>query len=165
MKDTKMDQLQQIIKETPWLMDALEVLSSCGEEEALIGAGAIRNLVWNRLHGAGESAIPDDLDVVFFDAEVEVGELEEELLGKLRLHEPELPWEVTNQAHVHHWYAEDLALCLAEVGEFEEARPYFLRALTIRKMRRDTDLIRSTEDALSELASRLQNPRPHTNSV
>ena len=138
LKQSQAQQLRQVIRESPWLIRALDALSNCGGECAYIGAGAIRNLLWDRLHGTVESAIPDDLDVVFFDANVKRGEAEETLLRKLRSKEPELPWDVTNQAYVHHWYAEHLGFSVPPFDSLEDAIKAWPETATAIAARRDT---------------------------
>lgn len=114
-------QLESIVTGTPWLMHALEVVARCSGAQAFIGAGAVRNVVWDRLHGIQASAVPSDIDVVFFDAADEAGAGERELLSRLRESEPALQWEVTNQAYVHVWYREKLGYPLAAFESVEEA--------------------------------------------
>lgn len=70
-----------------------------------IGAGAVRNLVWDHLHGHPSPSRLPDIDLAYFDAAEPPGWKRE------RDHErciaracPDLPWEVTNQAHVHLWF-------------------------------------------------------------
>lgn len=83
-------------------MRALGLKSWC------IGAGAVRSLVWDDLHGFAEPTPLDDVDVVYFDPAVEGVEHDAAVENRLRLAVPSMAWEVTNQATVHHWFARHL---------------------------------------------------------
>ena len=50
------------------LMAALRAVRSLGLRSWCIGAGAIRSLVWDVLHGFDRRSAVEDLDVVYFDA-------------------------------------------------------------------------------------------------
>lgn len=49
------------------LMAALRAVRSLGLRSWCIGAGAIRSLVWDTLHGFDQRSAVEDLDVVYFD--------------------------------------------------------------------------------------------------
>lgn len=69
----------------------------CCPPQWAIGAGALRNLVWNRLTGRRNP--PADVDVVFF------GDAQETAVEEcLRRCLPEVPWQAKDQALVHIWY-------------------------------------------------------------
>jgi hypothetical protein len=70
----------------------------------LIGAGAVRNAVWDRLHGFAEPTPPGDVDLAFFDPTALSAARNEEVESALRERAPDLPWEAINQAAVHLWY-------------------------------------------------------------
>ena len=95
----------------------IDIVSGCGRTmEALcaartlrlsswcIGAGAIRNLVWDRLHGFGQATAPADVDLVFYDAADPGRSLEQSLHDELCTKMPDLNWEAVNQASVHRWF-------------------------------------------------------------
>lgn len=48
------DQLKTVVRETPWLMEALVVARDVRAPDWLIGGGVIRTVVWDRLHDFGE---------------------------------------------------------------------------------------------------------------
>lgn len=83
-------------------MDALRLARDLHLSDWAIGAGAIRNVVWDRLHGYATSA-PTDIDLIWFDAHP--ARTDVELQTHLRRQAPRLNWDVTNQAQVHQWYA------------------------------------------------------------
>ena len=86
------------------LMRALRAAASLNLASWCIGAGAVRNLVWDRLHGVAPpaSAAPD-VDLVFHDPADTSAAQEQQLQARLRQLLPGVPWEVVNQAAVHHW--------------------------------------------------------------
>ncbi len=86
------------------LMRWLRVARDHGPVDGCIGAGAVRALVWNHLHGypAGSHA-PTDVDFVYHDPTDLSTAHEEEVARRLRDAAPEVPWEVVNQARVHLW--------------------------------------------------------------
>ncbi len=86
------------------LMRALRAAASLGLASWCIGAGAVRNLVWGRLHGAAQpAAAAPDVDLVFHEASDTSPALEQRLQSRLQQLLPGVPWEVVNQAAVHHW--------------------------------------------------------------
>ncbi len=70
----------------------------------LIAAGAIRDTVWDDLHGRPLTTPPRDLDLGFFDPDDLTPERDAEVEAALRRRAPDLPWDAKNQAAVHLWY-------------------------------------------------------------
>src|SRR4051812_12336693 len=58
--------LEEIVRSTPWLMDALAAARKVAAPDWLIGAGAVRTAVWDRLHGYDKAELAD-VDLAFFD--------------------------------------------------------------------------------------------------
>lgn len=89
----------------PWLVNVLNVVADSGLPDAWIGAGILRDLVWGHRHDGFDPAAVRDIDVAFFDP----GELSRRRDDTAQQHlrsMADLPWEATNQAAVHTWYAE-----------------------------------------------------------
>jgi hypothetical protein len=84
-------------------MRALRVARCLGLGSWCIGAGAIRNIVWDHLHGYEVATKPEDIDLVFYEATDLSQDLERRLENKLSFAAPEYKWEVVNQAAVHRW--------------------------------------------------------------
>jgi uncharacterized protein len=97
-------ELEAIARTTPSLLRALEVAREVDAPDWLIGAGAVRNAVWDRLHGFTEPTPPGDIDLEFFDPADLSREHARDVEAALRERAPELPWEATNQAAVHLWF-------------------------------------------------------------
>ncbi|WP_198952773.1 MULTISPECIES: nucleotidyltransferase family protein [unclassified Achromobacter] len=83
-------------------MAALRAVRSLGLSSWCIGAGVIRSLVWDSLHGFQEPSPVADIDVAYFDAGASL-ELDARLGNQLSSLLGGLDWEVTNQARVHEW--------------------------------------------------------------
>ncbi|HEV2550922.1 MAG TPA: nucleotidyltransferase family protein [Stellaceae bacterium] len=79
----------------------LETVRALGLPDCWIGAGFVRNAVWDRLHGFSSPTPLDDIDVVWFDPARAEKSVDEALLTSLRARRPDLPWSVKNQARMH----------------------------------------------------------------
>lgn len=101
------------------LMNALKAASTLNLRSWCIGAGAVRSLVWDSLHGTAYRLADGDVDLVYFDADARP-EQDAVLEAKLRLLMPALRWEVTNQAHVHQWSAKMLGQTIAPFACLED---------------------------------------------
>ncbi len=101
-------------------MSALVAVRSLGLSSWCIGAGAVRSLVWDALHGFEKPSAIEDVDVVYFDDAARDREQDAYLEGRLRSLLPALQWEVTNQATVHHWFAGGLKQVVPPLGSLEE---------------------------------------------
>ena len=85
------------------LVEALRVAREVDAPDWLISAGAIRDAVWDALHGF-PPATPRDIDVGFFDPDDLSPERDRAVESALRERAPHLPWDAKNQAAVHLWY-------------------------------------------------------------
>jgi uncharacterized protein len=67
-----------------------------------IGAGFIRNAVWDMLHGrAIDASKLNDVDVIYLDPADPSEERDRALEGRLRSLAPDVNWQVRNQARMH----------------------------------------------------------------
>jgi len=99
-------ELDRIIRSTPLLMEVLTGLREDGLPDHLLVAGALYNLVWNRLTGRPDLTGINDIDVFYFDGSDLSYEAEDVViprLGKRFAHLP-LPVQIRNQARVHLWF-------------------------------------------------------------
>ncbi len=97
------EKLVCIVRQSEWFMRALRAVRSQGLPSWCIGAGAVRNLVWDYLHGHEVPSSLADVDVAYFDALADACQ-DAVLQTSLCRLEPTIPWEVTNQALVHTWF-------------------------------------------------------------
>ncbi len=93
-----------LIHEDKWMMDVLSTAEKLNLPDWLIGAGFVRNKVWDYLHGyQREKVDTNDIDLVYFDPsgndENADKKLSEEFNIKTGLH-----WEIVNEAYAHKWY-------------------------------------------------------------
>jgi hypothetical protein len=85
-------------------MEALRAARDVDAPDWLISAGAIRDAVWDDLHGRPLTTPPRDVDLGFFDPADLSPEREAEVEAALRERAPDVPWDAKNQAAVHLWY-------------------------------------------------------------
>lgn len=110
-----------LARESRWLMEALVAVRSLGLSSWCIGAGAIRNLVWDALHDRAVPSKLPDIDVAYFDADCLAPQQDKELQARLAASMPQVPWEVTNQAAVHLWFEEYFGHAVPPLESLEEA--------------------------------------------
>jgi hypothetical protein len=89
-----------ILQHDPVLKRALPALAALGLPDAWIGAGAVRNPVFDHLHGLPPRPLAD-IDVAWFDPADASVERDMAIEAALRETVPDLPWSVHNQARMH----------------------------------------------------------------
>ena len=99
---TDAEDVVRLIKASPALMGQLQAVAALDLPDCWIGAGAIRNRVWDSLDPRVRQNRQDtDVDVVFFDpADCSTDRetvLEEELATRI----PGICWQVRNQTRMH----------------------------------------------------------------
>ncbi len=82
-------------------MAAVRAVARLRLPDCWIGAGFVRNLVWDRLHGFAEQTPLNDIDVLYFDPSDRSRASERALEAQLRRAMPGEPWSVRNQARMH----------------------------------------------------------------
>jgi hypothetical protein len=128
---TRADDLQErlavLVRRSASLMRALRAVRVLDPPDWLIGAGAIRDRVWDSLHGAVPPAASLDVDLAFYDASCLGGERERSVQSAVSSHAPDICWDVTNHAAVHLSYpavfgveVEPLACCSDGVAMWPE---------------------------------------------
>lgn len=104
--DAQRAALEQIIRTSPLLMEVLVGLRADRLPDQLLVAGAIYNLVWNRLTGKPDLTGINDIDVFYYDASDIGWDAEDVVIKRLDAkfaHLP-IPVQVRNQARVHLWF-------------------------------------------------------------
>jgi hypothetical protein len=96
--------LGSILLGSEWFVTVLEAVRESDPHDWLVGAGVIRNQVWDHLHGYATPTPVRDVDVAYFDPADLSRERDERLEADLRVRLSDVAWNVTNQAGVHLWY-------------------------------------------------------------
>lgn len=104
MPDDYAARLTQLITTNEWLMQVLTAVRHVNPPDWLVGAGVIRNLVWDHLHGYAQPTPANDVDVAFFDPHDLTPARDTAVTQQLLARLPTMKWEATNQAAVHLWY-------------------------------------------------------------
>src|SRR6266542_3022749 len=65
----RLERLTEIIRSSSWFMELLLAARDVRPPDWLLGGGALRDLVWDRLHGRAQPTPPRDVDLAFFDPE------------------------------------------------------------------------------------------------
>lgn len=90
-----------VIRGDPWMMHVLQTAATRELPDWMIGAGFVRNKVWDHLHGfVHEQVRTPDIDLVYFDP----SDVREETEKAHDRHLNELfpaPWSSKNQARMH----------------------------------------------------------------
>lgn len=94
------DRLRAWLAADPWRMGCLEAVAALALPDGWIGAGFLRTLVWDRLHGFAAPTPLADVDVIFFEANAGP-EGEAGIEAALRARLPAVPWSARNQARMH----------------------------------------------------------------
>lgn len=98
------ERLETLVRGSKWMMGVLTTVRACALPDWLVGAGALRDLVWDEMHaGFGPSRVKD-VDVAFFDLHDLSPAREKAAEAVLQTHSPDVRWDVKNQAAVHLWY-------------------------------------------------------------
>ena len=98
-------ELTELVLGSEWLINLLRLVAGLDLPDCWIGAGAVRDLVWDMRFGAGfDPAGIADVDVVFFDPSDLSADHEHEIERQLSEQDPSVDWDVKNQARVHLWY-------------------------------------------------------------
>lgn len=139
--------LAELVAAAPWLLDALRAVRTLALPQAAIGAGTLRNLVWDRLHGRTPLPWPEsDVDVVFFDPVDLRAERDAAAQAELAARLPALRFEVTNQAAVHLWFEACFGEPVAPLSSLAEAVASWPETATAVAVRLEPD------DALTVIA-------------
>ncbi|MGY6535948.1 MAG: nucleotidyltransferase family protein [Pararhodobacter sp.] len=112
---------------------ALGLVAALDLPQGCIGAGFIRNLIWDRHHGRQTNCRLDDIDVLWFDRDRTGPQHDRALEATLARHAPQFRWSVRNQARMHerngdapytsvidamrHWPETATAIAAARQGE------------------------------------------------
>lgn len=92
-----------LIEKDEWMMNILRVAEKLNFPDWVIGAGFVRNKVWDYLHGLERKEVDtNDIDLVYYDPEGNDQKTDEELSEKLKK-ETDINWEIVNEVYAHRW--------------------------------------------------------------
>ena len=115
------DRLVDLVRKSPTFLDELRAVRSLGLASWCIGAGAVRHLVWDALHGDATPSPRADVDVAYFDEADLDASRDRGLEHRLSTLMPTVPWEVTNQAAVHRWFEAAFGHAVLPLRSLDEA--------------------------------------------
>jgi hypothetical protein len=98
------ERLIAVVRARPEIMAALRAVRGLRLPDWAVGAGLIRNAVWDYLHGYDEPIPTADIDVLYFDPSDLTSATEQDAERRLGRALPSARWDVKNQARVHLWY-------------------------------------------------------------
>lgn len=99
----KKSDVLQLIKNDPWMMNVIHIAEKLNLPDWVIGAGFVRNKVWDYLHGYSNKEVDTrDIDLVYFDPSGNDQKADEELSLKLTK-ETGISFEIVNQFYAHRW--------------------------------------------------------------
>lgn len=91
----------KLIQKDTEMMHLLKQAKALNLPNWMIGAGFVRNKVWDHLHGFERARLmTNDIDLVYFDPKNKNEETDRELSTQLSQSSP-IPWEIRNQAYMH----------------------------------------------------------------
>lgn len=92
-----------LIERDEWMMNVLRLAEKVQLKNWVIGAGFVRNKVWDHLHGFERDQVDtNDIDLVYFDPEGNSQSADERLSQQLE-RATGLKWEVVNEVYAHSW--------------------------------------------------------------
>jgi len=95
------DALQALMESDVRRMRVLELVRGLGLPDCWVGAGFVRNFVWDHLHRRSASPLPQDIDVVWYEPNDPAPERDAALELALLRRDDTLAWSVKNQARMH----------------------------------------------------------------
>ena len=94
-------QTAALIRQDSLRMRCLEAARSLMLPDWFIGAGFLRNAIWDHLHQRSGATPLNDVDLVYFDSDDTRLESEQGFEARLQALLPGVKWEVRNQARMH----------------------------------------------------------------
>jgi uncharacterized protein len=100
-EEAQRDRLLSLIAADKGAMDVLRLVRSLALPDWAIGAGFLRNRLWDALTGGRTCSPADDIDLLYFDRADPEGRGEAAIEAQLRVLRPDLLWQARNQARMH----------------------------------------------------------------
>jgi uncharacterized protein len=97
-----LDDIAKFLERQRHIVVLLTAVEELGIDDCWVGAGLIRNAVWNHLHGFPTDPVPgSDVDVVYCDPSDASLTRDLSIEARLRAKNPQVPWSVHNQSRMH----------------------------------------------------------------
>lgn len=93
--------IERILTLDTYRMDCLTALRALNLPQGYIGAGFLRNAIWDAQHEYKVHTPLNDVDVIYFDADDLSVASECAIKATLEQQLPTVPWQVKNQARMH----------------------------------------------------------------
>lgn len=93
--------LQHLLRTDTARWQVLAQVAGLQLPDCWVGAGFVRNRVWDHLHARPHSPMSLDVDVLWFDPGCLDAEHDRRLEARLRTLDPSVNWSVKNQARMH----------------------------------------------------------------
>jgi hypothetical protein len=100
MNQTLEYKLIQIIKNDEWMLTVLKAVSDLNLNDCWIGAGFVRNKIWDEKHQKPRTVL-NDIDVIYYNQNNITKTYDITLENILKKKDPNLNWSVKNQARMH----------------------------------------------------------------
>jgi hypothetical protein len=95
--------ITNLVEKDGWMMDILYFAEKLNLPDWAIGAGFIRNKVWDHLHWYIKTKVDtNDIDLVYYNGKEDNEEFDKTLSEKLQK-ETGINWEIVNEAFAHKW--------------------------------------------------------------
>ena len=95
------ERIQHLVRNDPVRWQVLAQVSTLQLPDCWVGAGFVRNLVWDHLHGRAHSPLSTDVDVLWFNPACVDAQQDRALKAQLQALAPGITWSVKNQARMH----------------------------------------------------------------
>ncbi|MGL5813643.1 MAG: nucleotidyltransferase family protein [Aeromonas sp.] len=92
---------EALLRADPLRMDCLRAARDLALPDWALGAGFVRNLIWDHLHQKTASTPLNDVDLIYLDKSDPDGLAEADHEAWLSARLPDQRWEVRNQARMH----------------------------------------------------------------
>lgn len=93
--------ITRLLEEDPWRMDVLHAAAELDLPDWWIGAGFLRNAIWDAIEG-NDSPPTRDVDLVYFDKDNANPETDWSYDKSMKTDYPFAEWEIRNQARMHY---------------------------------------------------------------
>lgn len=122
----------KIIRDNKDLIKILKIVRDLELPNWYIGAGIIRDVVWNHFSGSKKRYRFNDIDLFFYSRKrISIKKIKEKLTNI----QPNIKWDIENSAYLHEWYWKKRHLKIAPLKSVEEdvdSWPEYATAVALR---------------------------------